>query len=199
MELSCQGRCVARVPALTLALMGRLRPQSDKIEISRRPKISPLAWGGKWRTKTSRRTSSRLTSIAYAFVAHFTDRICIKSDLYTVRWQRPQTRRPGCTYMILRHCAALVGLKAMQYQLSFLDDTGRAREVCKSDFEADSTAILWMRIVGAERSLRPDWSLMELRCKRRWSPVFPLAFFGELGIPSGISGEAFKPHLSNPF
>jgi hypothetical protein len=80
-----------------------------------------------------------------------------------------------------------------------LDDTGCAREVCKSDFEADSAAILWMRIVGAERCLRPGLVL-------KWScgasdvvsPVSPLAFFGELGIPSGISGETYKPLLSNP-
>ncbi|TPV99213.1 MAG: hypothetical protein USCAAHI_01348 [Beijerinckiaceae bacterium] len=59
-------------------------------------------------------------------------------------------------------------------------------------FEADSTAILWMRIVGAERCLRSCGASDVV------SPVSPLAFFGELGIPSGISGETYKPLLSNP-
>ena len=57
--------------------------------------------------------------------------------------------------------------KAMRYKLSFLDGTGAAREVRTSDFEEDSTAILWMRVVGAERSLHPDWSIMELSCNGR--------------------------------
>lgn len=55
----------------------------------------------------------------------------------------------------------------MHYQLSFLDEIGRSREVCRSDFEDDSTARLWMQVLGAERSLNPSWAMMELRCRQR--------------------------------
>lgn len=55
----------------------------------------------------------------------------------------------------------------MHYSLSFFDETGRTREVCEADFEADSTAMLWMRIIGAERSLHPNWAMMELRQRNR--------------------------------
>ena len=55
----------------------------------------------------------------------------------------------------------------MRYQLSFLDDAGQVRERCISDFETDSTARLWMQVVGAERALHSGWVLMELRCRRR--------------------------------
>jgi hypothetical protein len=47
----------------------------------------------------------------------------------------------------------------MNYQLSLLDDTGHAQEERMSDFEADDTAILWMRVVGAERALHTGWLL----------------------------------------
>jgi hypothetical protein len=55
----------------------------------------------------------------------------------------------------------------MHYHLSFLDDAGRAQEMCTQDFETDGTAKLWMLIVGAERALHTGWSLMELRCQGR--------------------------------
>jgi hypothetical protein len=55
----------------------------------------------------------------------------------------------------------------MLYKLSFLDVAGSAKEACVSEFEEDSTAILWMRVVGAERSLHPGWSIMELTCDGR--------------------------------
>jgi hypothetical protein len=48
----------------------------------------------------------------------------------------------------------------MHYHLSFLDDAGRAQEMCTQDFETDGTAKLWMLIVGAERALHTGWSLM---------------------------------------
>jgi len=53
------------------------------------------------------------------------------------------------------------------YRLSFLDETGHVRELCKSDFETDCTAILWMQVVGAERAQHSGWSMMELRCRQR--------------------------------
>jgi len=55
----------------------------------------------------------------------------------------------------------------MHYELSFFDESGIAREICEADFESDGTAILWMRTVGAARSLRPNWSIMELRHEKR--------------------------------
>ena len=55
----------------------------------------------------------------------------------------------------------------MLYKLSFLDASGVAEEVCKSDFEDDHTAILWMKFIGAERFLHSGWAIMELRCRNR--------------------------------
>ncbi len=61
----------------------------------------------------------------------------------------------------------VLDLTEMHYRLSFLDETGRVRELCKSDFETDCTAILWMQVVGAERAQHSGWSMMELRCRQR--------------------------------
>jgi hypothetical protein len=60
-----------------------------------------------------------------------------------------------------------MGLTAMHYKLSLLDETGCVRERRESDFETDSTALLWMRIVGGERALDLGWSMMELCSRRR--------------------------------
>jgi hypothetical protein len=79
-----------------------------------------------------------------------------------------------------------MGLTAMHYQLSFLDETGCVRDRRESDFEADSTALLWMRIVGAERALDLGWSMMELCSRRRCVARVPV--LGELGNPIGITG-----------
>ena len=61
----------------------------------------------------------------------------------------------------------VLDLTEMHYRLSFLDETGHVRELCKSEFETDGTAILWMQVVGAERALHSGWSMMELRCRQR--------------------------------
>ena len=70
-----------------------------------------------------------------------------------------------------------MGLTAMHYQLSFLDETGCVRDRRESDFEADSTALLWMRIVGAERALDLGWSMMELCSRRRCVARVPAHVF----------------------
>jgi hypothetical protein len=62
----------------------------------------------------------------------------------------------------------MLDLTEMHYRLSFLDETGHVRELCKSDFETDGTAILWMQVVGAERAQHSGWSMMELRCRQRF-------------------------------
>ena len=70
-----------------------------------------------------------------------------------------------------------VGLTAMHYKLSFLDETGCVRDRRESHFEADSTALLWMRIVGAERALDLGWSMMELCSRRRCVARVPAHVF----------------------
>jgi CheY-like chemotaxis protein len=54
----------------------------------------------------------------------------------------------------------------MNYNLTFLDDAGSAREVWKADFETEHTAICWMWMVGGVWALKRDWTVMELRCRR---------------------------------
>jgi len=77
-----------------------------------------------------------------------------------------------------------MGLTAMHYQLSFLDETGCVRDRRESDFEADSTALLWMRIVGAERALDLGWSMMELCSRRRCVAR----------VPAHVVRRAWKSH-----
>lgn len=74
----------------------------------------------------------------------------------------------------------------MNYRLSFLDDTGRVREVRESHFATDHTAMLWMRIVGAERALRPGWAMMELRCRRRCVSRVPAQVLRRVWKSSGV-------------
>jgi CheY-like chemotaxis protein len=54
----------------------------------------------------------------------------------------------------------------LKYHLSFLDDAGRVQDVWKANFESEHTATCWMWIVGGVWSLKHDWSLMELWCRR---------------------------------
>lgn len=53
----------------------------------------------------------------------------------------------------------------MNYQLTFLDDEGTAKDVWKADFATEHTAICWMWIVGGVWALKQDWSIMELWCR----------------------------------
>jgi hypothetical protein len=43
----------------------------------------------------------------------------------------------------------VLGQTEMHYRLSFLDETGHVRELRKSEFETDGTAILWMQVPPA--------------------------------------------------
>jgi hypothetical protein len=78
----------------------------------------------------------------------------------------------------------LLGLTEMHYRLSFLDETGHVRELCKSDFETECTVILWMQVVGAERALHSGWAMMELRCRQRCVARVQAQVLRRAGIPA---------------
>jgi two-component system, response regulator PdtaR len=61
----------------------------------------------------------------------------------------------------------------MNYQLSFLDDAGRIREIREANFETEHEAMCWMWIASGVRALDDDWSVVELRSKERCAARVP--------------------------
>jgi CheY-like chemotaxis protein len=61
----------------------------------------------------------------------------------------------------------------VNYQLSFLDDAGRIRQVREAHFESEHNAMCWMWIAGGVWALEDDWSVMELRSKERCTARVP--------------------------
>jgi hypothetical protein len=61
----------------------------------------------------------------------------------------------------------------MRYQLAFLDDTGRIREIREANFETEHNAMCWMWIAGSVWALKEQWSVMELHAKDRCAARVP--------------------------
>jgi hypothetical protein len=61
----------------------------------------------------------------------------------------------------------------MNYQLSFLDDSGRVRKIREEYFETEHNALCWISTAGAVQALDDDWSVIELRFKERCAARVP--------------------------
>jgi hypothetical protein len=61
----------------------------------------------------------------------------------------------------------------VEYQLSFLDDLGRVREIRQARFHCERDAMRWMWIAGGVSALAGRWSAMELRNQGRCAVRIP--------------------------
>ena len=110
--------------------------------------------GGKWRTKVSCTISPKPASDSHKIeiarpAKPKTKGLALKLIflLYSGVCNRQQSKLRA--YDAFGSFCRVLGQTEMHYRLSFLDETGHVRELCKSEFETDGTAILWMQVVGA--------------------------------------------------